>query len=386
MKQNILYYFFLIFLSLSGCTAVDPRHVNLEIPSGSPEIKNTELSNVLRDLGKMAEIYGEEAEIMLDKISDNTGTSIHTKAEIPYDVTEMTASALNSIGGNVAFIPYRPDIMLNLQNLGYQDFRSKVVPAVLVTGGITEFDRGLESKENSTNLGYETTQFGQESPVGLEYMQGEKNSIAKITIDYNMINLSSMSGLPGVQTSNTIQVHKGIKDKELGFTVFGPTLGLKGEIKKVEGRHAALRLLVQSSMIQIVGKYLDLPYWRLIPGIKSDPVVEHYVRRGWDYQMNRKKRIKKIQELLYLHGYDGVRITGEMDKRTKNELKNFIKKNKDQYHLSSDAVDFSLYSALYYNIPLDETALQRRIELVRMEHEEKIKTQKEAAANSVQTQ
>jgi len=43
--------------------------------------------------------------------------SIHSKAEIPYDVTEMTASALNSIGGNVAFIPYRPDVMTNLQNL-----------------------------------------------------------------------------------------------------------------------------------------------------------------------------------------------------------------------------------------------------------------------------
>jgi hypothetical protein len=374
--RNVFFLYCIFILSFSGCAKIDPRQVDLDIPSGIPEVKTTELSQTLRELGKMAEIYGEETGIMLDKIADNTGTSIHTKAEIPYDVTEITASALNSIGGNIAFIPYRPDIMTNLQNLGYQNFKDKLTPSVLVTGGITEFDRGLETQEASTNLGYDTTQFGQESPVGIEYTHGEKSSVAKITVDYNMIDISTMSGLAGIQTTNTIQVHKGIKEKELGFTLFGPTLGLKGEVKKVEGRHAALRILIQASMVQLVGKYLDLPYWRLLPGTSPDPTVESYVSRGWNYQMNKKTQIQKVQELLFLHGYNDVNITGEIDKETRKAVNSFSERMK-----CSKEINFYLYSALYYNIPLDEDALKRRYTLAQKAYEEKIKAQQQTTPN-----
>ncbi|MCI5221225.1 MAG: hypothetical protein D3924_00725 [Candidatus Electrothrix sp. AR4] len=360
MRMNsVLFVCCVSILLSSGCAKLDPRQVEIDIPSGAPEVKTTEIKESLRKLGRMAEIYGEEARIMLDKIGDNTGTSIHTKAEVPYDVTEMTASALNSIGGNITFVPYRPDIMMNLQSLGYQIFDNKYIPSVIVTGGITEFDRGLKTREASTDLGYETTEFGQKSPVGIEYSQGKKESVARITIDYNMINLASMSGLSGIQTTNTMQLHKGIGEKELGLTLFGPTLGLKGEIKKVEGRHGALRLLVQASMIQLVGKYLDLPYWRLLPGASPDPVVESYVSRGWNYQMNINEQIHKIQELLFLHGHEDIHLTGQRDQTTDAAINKFADSMK-----CSKKIDFDLYSALYYNLPLDDETLHRRYALV----------------------
>jgi curli biogenesis system outer membrane secretion channel CsgG len=304
----IVTYCFLVLLCL-GCVKVDPRQVDIEIPSGVIEANKTELSDVLKKLGKMAEIYGVRTRIMIDKISDNTGTAEQTKAEIPYDITEMTISALNSIGGNVLFIPYRIDIAAFLKNLGYNDLKNKLVPSAIITGGITEFDRGLTTKEDSTNLGYTTDAFGQDTPFGIEYMQGKKTSVAKITIDYNMINVSTMSGLPQIQTSNTMLVHKGIGKKELGFTILGPTLGLKGDIKKVEGRHAALRILVQISVVQLIGKYLDMPYWRLIDGAEPDSTVEYYVKKRWKYQMDDRSKINKIQDLLFLHGYTNVKPT-----------------------------------------------------------------------------
>jgi curli biogenesis system outer membrane secretion channel CsgG len=354
---KILIYFFLPLLFL-GCAKIDPRQVDIEIPSGVIEVNKTELSHVLKYLGRMAEIYGVRSRIMIDKISDNTGTAEHTKAEIPYDITEMTASALNAIGENILFIPYRPDIVLNLKNLGYNNLQNKLVPSAIIIGGITEFDRGLKTKESSDNLGYETDNFGQEAPFGIEYMQGEKTSTARITIDLNMINIDTMSGLPLIQTSNTMQVHKGIGKKELGFTILGPTLGLKGEIKKVEGRHAALRLLVQTSVIQLIGKYLDLPYWRLINGAKPDSTVEYYVKKQWNYQMDEKSKIKKIQELLFLHGYKKVRLTDFIDDETKKAIEDFSKKNN-----CLSKIGFNLYSTLYYTVPLSEDSLQRRYEL-----------------------
>ncbi|MCI5162955.1 MAG: hypothetical protein D3917_13245 [Candidatus Electrothrix sp. AX5] len=343
-------------------------------------MKQTEFNKVLRKLGIMAEIYGVKARMMVDRINDKTGTAEHAKAEIPYDVTEMTVTALNSIGENITFIPYRPDIMLNLKNLEYQTFSNKLNPSAIITGGITEFDRGLETREDSTNLGYETDELGQKIPVGIEYMQGEKTSVARIAIDYNMIDIRTMSGLSQVQAANTILVHKGIGKKELGFTLFGPTLGLKGEVKKVEGRHAALRLLVQISIIELVGKYLDLPYWRLLPGTSPDPVVESYVSRRWKYKMNKKMQIYKVQELLFLHGYDDISLSGQLDQATNKAIHNFFNKiNNMQCGCLVWDIDFNLYSKLYYTLPLDEKTLQRRYSLILKKKQGKIKAQQEQA-------
>ncbi len=376
IKISILSIFYICILLCSGCAKIDPRKVDIDIPSGMPEVKKTELQQALQELGKMTEIYGcDTTKIMLDKIGDNTGTSIHTKAEVPYDVTEMTISALNSIGGNVVFIPYRPDIMLNLKNLGYQNFENKFSPSVIVTGGITEFDRGLETLEGSWDTGYDTDELGEDLPLGIKYSQGKKKSVAKITIDYNMMDIETMSGLPGIQSTNTMRVHKGIGKKEFGVTILGPTIGLKGEIKKVEGRHGALRLLIQISMIQLVGKYLDLPYWRLLPETFPDPVVESYVSRGWHYQMNQVMRIQKIQELLILHGYDKVWITGELDSATKKAIADFSKKTSH-----SQEVNFDFYTKLYYSVPLDDKALQRRYALVIKKRQLQRKAQQEEQA------
>ncbi|MCI5130462.1 MAG: hypothetical protein D3904_02810 [Candidatus Electrothrix sp. EH2] len=383
MRNHVLLISFCIYvIFFSGCSYIDPREVDIDISADSsvPEMKQTELNEALRSLGIMAEIYGVKARIMVDRINDKTGTAEHTKAEIPYDVTEMTATALNSIGKNISFIPYRPDIMLNLKNLEYQTFSNKLNPSAIITGGITEFDRGLETREDSANLGYETDEFGQETPVGIEYMQGKKTSAARITVDYNVIDVRTMSGLSQVQTTNTILVHKGIGKKELGFTLFGPTLGLKGEVKKVEGRHAALRLLVQISVIQLVGRYLDLPYWRLLPGTAPDPVIESYVNRRWKYKMNKTMRIYKVQELLFLHGYDNISISGQLDQATNEAIGRFFKKTKQvQCNCLVWAIDFDLYSKLYYTLPLDEKALQRRYLLILKKNQEKIKIQQEQA-------
>jgi len=367
--RTIIYLFVLLFIS--GCTKIDPRKVEIDILSGYPEVKTTEFNESLRKLGMMAEIYGEEANVMLDKISDNTGTSIHTKAEIPYDVTEMTASALNLIGGSVTFVPYRPDIMLNLQNLGYQNFNKKISPSIIVTGGITEFDRGLASKEEKIDSGYDFTSFGNKSPISIEYSDGEKESVSRITLDFNIINIETMSGAAGVQAINTIEVKKGIKEKELAFTLLGPTIGLKGEVKKVEGRHAAIRLLVQASMMQLIGKYLDLPYWRLIQGCPVDSTVENYINRKWVYQMNDKNRAEKIQEFLFLHGYKYVEKNGNIDGLTIKAINNYIGKNKIKI---KPEVSFELYKHLYYTVPLDDESLHRRYLLILKEIENRKKS------------
>ena len=197
---------------------------------------------------------------------------------MPQNITEMLKSALNSIGGRVTFIPYDPAYMENSRITGYSKFENKIVPDVAVSGGITEFDRGLETRGKNLNAGVETEPFTNIpdwfpwETIGMEYGQGQKTSTASITVDFNLIDFQTLSGLSRMQTVNTIKVYKGSNEKELGITLFGPTFGIKGSIKKVQGRHAAIRLLSRLRTIQIVGKYLKLPYWRLLPSALLVPI------------------------------------------------------------------------------------------------------------------
>ena len=343
----------------SGCSSLDPRRVDVELPRGKPEVNATIFTQALHNFGRMTEIYGESVRVEVENIADATGTGQFTKAEIPMDITEITKSTINTIGGNVIFIPYNPNFMLTQREIGYTNFDNKFIPDVVLSGGITEFDRGLVTVEDRANLGYQTTHFGEESPTGLEYQSGSKGGSAKISVDFNLIDFQTMSGIPRMQTSNSILVHKGIGEKELALTLFGPTLGLRGKIKKVEGRHGAIRLLVQASILQILGRYMDLPYWRLLPGHSPDPVVVGYVEDGWRYQMDNKKRVAKIQELLYLHGYTEVAISGQLDQATRAAMQDFARKQ----HIPN-RLDSQFYSVLYFTVPLDQDTLDRRYALL----------------------
>ncbi|NOQ47065.1 MAG: DUF4384 domain-containing protein, partial [Desulfobulbaceae bacterium] len=272
-KQNVLYRirFWLLLplvgILLSSCAKIDPRQVEVEMPYDPPEVRKTSFDQALNDLGKMTDVYGKRVMIQGKDIVDNTGTSKYGFGEIPRDITEMTKSALNSIGGNVVYIPYNPIFINNSAVTGYSNFQHKYIPDVVLSGGITEFDRGMETRERGTDFGVTTRPFNVNESwvpgdtISVDYSQGSKGSLARITLDFNLIDFRTMSGIGRMQTVNSINVYKAIAEKELGFTIFGPTFGLKGTVKKVQGRHAAIRLLVQASVMQVVGKYLHVPYW-----------------------------------------------------------------------------------------------------------------------------
>ena len=341
----------LVVLSLTGCGKLDPRNVDVDLPSDMPEVKETSFDKPLADLGKMTQVYGKRVFIQGKDITDFTGLSAYGYGEIPRDITEMTKSALNAIGGNVVYIPYSPVYINNQMVTGYSNFQGKLIPDIVLSGGITEFDRGLETRGRNTDFGVTTQPFNVNQSwvpgdvISVDYNQEDKDSLARITLDFNLLDFQTMAGVARMQTVNSINVYKAAAEKELGFTIFGPTFGLKGTVKKVQGRHAAIRLLVQTSVLQIVGKYLYLPYWKLIPEMKPDPVVLDKIRQDFR-NLSQTDKIGEIQTCLYLKGYD-VPVTGRMDPKTQAALTNFKAKAKDGGAMNGDA---ELYVELWSSL------------------------------------
>lgn len=346
---------------LTSCAAIDPHQVEVELPSDMPEVKVSSFDQPLADLGKMSQVYGKRAMIQGKDIADLTGLSQYGFGEIPRDITEMTKSALNAIGGNVVYIPYNPVFINNQVVTGYSNFKGKYIPDVVLSGGITEFDRGLVTRGKNFDFGVTSAPLNVNEDwvpndyISLDWNQGDKSSLARITLDFNLLDFRTMSGVARMQTVNSINVYKGLAEKELGFTILGPTFGLKGTVKKVQGRHAAIRLLVQSSVIQVVGKYLYLPYWKLLPGAQPDPVVLDRIRQDY-LALNQKDRVAELQTCLYLKGYE-VSVDGQMDTRTREALAGF----KPGYDPSVASSDPELYVELWSSLgdKMDEVSVRR---------------------------
>jgi hypothetical protein len=360
MSRAILLLLTAAALTMS-CAGMDPRNVDVEVKKAPPETKVTSFSKSLVDLGRMTEIYDTpRLNIQSKDIVDNTGTSVATGAEIPRDITEMIKSSLNAIGGKVVFIPYNPGFIQNQMITGYSNFDKKLIPDVVITGGITEFDRGLETRGKNIDIGAETkpwTGAPKSLPgntIGIDYGKEDKEAFSSVTLDFNLIDFQTMAGIARMQTVNSIKVHKAMAESELGFTLFGPTFGLKGSVKKVQGRHAAVRLLVELSMIQIIGKYLMVPYWKLLPDAEPDPVVIEGLTKAY-YQFDEPSRIAKAQEMLILHGYD-VPLNGILDEQTRAALQKTV----NTFDPASNGIDKETFVALYLSVPIADSTLERR--------------------------
>lgn len=342
------------FLSLGlilllGSCGLNPQNADIDLNATLPEAKLTIYQDAIRKLGMMSVIYGSSPlNIMSKNIADNTGTSVASSAEIPRDITEIVKSTLNGVGGNVVFIPYDPDFLAASVNTGYSEFANKLIPDVIVSGGITEFDRGLVTKGDSAEIDATIGDYG------LSFEDQNKGSLAQVTLDFNLIDFKTLAGIPRIQAVNGIKLHKAVKEDSFAFTIKSVTFGAKGTIKKVQGRHAAVRLLVQLSMAQLVGRYQKLPYWRLLPGGQRDEIVIDQVLNDF-YEMSETEKVVTMQSYLYLYGYS-LQLTGRLDGATQTALEKFSKKR----GLSKFGVDQATYLALFENVPVDHITKHRR--------------------------
>ncbi len=354
-----------LVLLLFSCASIDPKNVDVTLEESAPEIKVTSYSDVLDALGLMSEIYATGLlKIQSQGIGDNTGTSASTGGEIQRDITEIMKSTLNSVGGNVQFIEYDPSYIQNQMVTGYSSFTDKLIPDVVITGGITEFDRGLETRGHSTDVGAEATFTGlwdwlPSKTVSAEFSESGKQGKARITLDFNLKDFQTLASIRKMTTTTSMIVHKALADEEFAVSIFGPSYGRKGTIKKVQGRHNVVRLLVQVSMIQLVGKYLGLPYWKLLDDAKEDKVVIGRLTKRF-YTMTKSDKVLSVQEWLFLSGYD-VTPTGVLDLQTKKALGKY-----NGFSPARTAIDIDTFLNLYTNIPCEEKTLGRREQFARL--------------------
>lgn len=347
MRLNIknIFLIFLLSIFVCSCAVVESTYKSaeeLKPPEAKPQTRETAMRQPLAMLGEMTKIYGtKKLYIQCEKAGDDTGASVASGAEIPIDITEMIKSAVNSIGGNVYYVPYNPNYLVGQERTGYAKPKGKITPNLLISGGITEFDRALVSTDRKLDLSIP----GSDASGGIG--GGKGDTLSQITLDINLIDYDTMTMIPKMQAINTVTVMRGKREGGIGFQIFGSALGYSSGVKIVQGRHAAVRALVELSVLEVIGRYLNLPYWRLLPEAKPDPVVVDNLKDSFN-RTDKNGQIITIQKLLTMYGFD-VEQNGIYDAQTQEAVRKF----KSQYmNLNDTHIDDETFLALYVNVPI----------------------------------
>lgn len=347
-------YKILIFIFLLCCFTGCSKTIPVNLPKEAPQTKSSDYGLALSRLGKMTKLLRtRQVRIQTVGITDDTGVSHATGGDIPFDITEMIKSAVNSIGGQVVFVPYDPVFLKNQAALKFTSLKNKTKPDVVLHGGITEYDRALEVKGDSGDFGGDFGA-GKNSP-SMDMGYSSASSISRITLDVNMMDFETMAMVPQVQAVNSIRVFKGSNEAEMGFSLMGATFGLQGSVKKIQGHHAAVRTLVDLSVLEVIGKYLHIPYWKCIDRrVPPDPLVMEHIRDQFK-QANDLRKILMIQRLLRVYGAP-LKLNGRMDEATTTALHAY----KDAYSVGSSTIDADFYAGLFNNMPIFTKSLIRQ--------------------------
>ena len=266
-----------------------------ELESGmtAPEKRTTPFDDALRSLGAMLTAYDiPQTAVQSKNIGNQTAEKV-----LPSDLYVMISTALTKMGKQVLFVPYDAKYIVSESTTGGQI--NRIYPDIVVTGGITGFDKEMIEKERKGEI--EGGWAGASGAARYDVATG----VSQISLDLNLLDYKTQSSFPGVLATNAILLRK---DK-FGWGVSAYYMGCGGsfdsKVKTQQGVYVALRMLVEYSLLEVLGKYFNVPYWKCIKG--SNPDTEMISRMTDNYrEMTPEQQIPVLKKYLFLHGHKGI--------------------------------------------------------------------------------
>lgn len=266
-------------------------------------------------------------------------------AEIPGDITEMVRTAVNRIGARVVYVPYHPDYLVAQAQLGAKF--GVTMPDFLITGALTEFDRAIAGAGRVNSAGIEFG--GGNGKVTLGADVKRTAIFSALALDLNLVSFSTQQMVPRIQSSNVVKVLNFSSEDNASLGFYGDAFGFKMEGKYLQGRHSAIRTLVDLSVLELVGKATNTPYWRCIPGGTPDPVVIENMRAAYT-GLTPELKLGLIQVMLRKYG-EPVQVTQKYDDTTKAALqKVYSERFADKGEV--DVMQWSGFEPLFFNVPM----------------------------------
>jgi hypothetical protein len=369
----------------SSCAVFEPATIGAdqirkaETNAPLPEKRVSAYDQSLRDFGRLLEAYDVTPRRIQGKvIANRTGSK-----SIPPDINAMLDSAMNKIGGRVIYLAYDPGYVEGEKFLDAQIYRTRSLPELVISGGITEADEQLAGRRNrkSGELWAPVDQKALErwggNELDLGYERTKSASGSRIAVDLNVLDYVSQAFLPQKQVSNSILLFEREQNDELSFAFLGSGLGFDATINEKQGVHSALRVLVELSVVELLGKCFDVPYWRCIKDAAPD---EELIARNRDEfrALDGAGQLRMVRAYLFLHGRGtGTDSDAEVGKLAAAEMQRLG---------VSDLTD--LWIKLWLTVPIDQArkmVLDREVKTRRLEEAQRQARALEAEQRQAET-
>ena len=349
---------FLAFLAvlLAGCAntknALEDAEKLYSEREAAKELPTANLSQytpALSRFGRMLDIYKDgDPVIYMQTRSILDATNLSNPlvgAEIPGDITEMVRTAVNRIGARVVYVPYHPDYIVSQAQLGAK--LGVTMPDFLITGALTEFDRALTGAGRANNTSIEFGKGNGATNIGVDIKRTAIYSA--LALDLNLVSFSTQQMVPRVQASNVVKVLNFSSEDNASLGFYGDAFGFKLEGKYLQGRHSAIRTLVDLSVLEIIGKATNTPYWRCIPNGTPDPVVLDNMRNSYN-ALSPELKIGLVQVMLRKHGQN-VTVNQKLDEPTRQAL-NAVYRARYPAQLDADILTWEGFEPMFFGVPM----------------------------------
>jgi len=297
----------------------------------TPAIKTvTNFSSALRCMDELFLAYGKNGIVLTSTgIPDETGkVRTGTKEMLITAVAKMTVKS-----NAFEFIDFHgggDDLQRLFDAKGDQ---ARKVPDYYIRGSITQMDDNTVRKSSGAGLAASFFDFGASSDVAYDV----------ISMDMSIGDAATRKILPQTSGSNTMVIMKTGKSAEGGAKLGKIGFSFNLDFSRAEGLGATTRTLLELGLIETLGKFTQVPYWRCLDADITNPVIREQALETFD-TLRESERITFVQRKL---GGSMKRYAGPVDGKMNDALKDAILEYQAQNNLIADGrVNFDLYGSL----------------------------------------
>ena len=297
----------------------------------APAVKTiTNFSQALRCMDELFLAYGKNGIVVTSTgIPDETGkVRTGTKEMLITAIAKMTVKS-----NAFEFIDFHgggDDLARLFDAKGVDQMR---IPDYYIRGSITQMDDNTIRKSSGVGLAASFFDFGISSDVAYDL----------ISMDMSIGDASSRKILPQTSTSNTMVITKTGKSGEGGGKLGKIGFSFNLDFSRSEGLGATTRTLLELGLIETLGKFTQVPYWRCLDADITNPVIREQALENYDTLTDAEK-ITFVQRKL---GGSMKRYGGPIDGKMSPALKEAILEYQAQNNLvANGSINFDLYANL----------------------------------------
>ena len=301
-----------LVVTMAGCATMNSAP-DVVLKEPVPYSNETSLDDALRGFGDLLRAYPVRPPYRVDQaivLAMGPIQNLSGEPSLSEDISQMLVTATTLIGFPIASLAPTP--LNERQAIAWgQSFPGSFpapapaaptsVPAeqfdLAIRGAITEAEK-LRSNEyiREMDLLFEHGKNGRESiDVGASREKGHE--VWTLALDLSLVKPDGV-----ILEADTQQIDVVRYGQSSSFGVFfkGSGVGARRRGLVAQGKGRALRIAAQKSILVLLGRHFEVPYWRLFSGEVSDPgVISSYRNR-----LARGDAPDDFRQLLFAHGVD----------------------------------------------------------------------------------